>query len=243
VIRTRLRTGVAAVRDVLLGSPERAPLESLIGMDRRWPVFLDAVSYVNAQRIQGAIAEFGVYGGVSLALLAHAHAVTGGGLARRVVGADSFAGLPASEHEHPRWRRGAFATNLWWHPTLALGEPVTAGAVRALFTACRLPEPDLLTGLFHESLPPLIPSRHPALALVHIDCDLYESTRDVLEAIAPALQDGAMVLFDDWFLFKGDPTKGEARALREFLERRPEWAAAQYRAYSTCCNAFILRRR
>ena len=243
MIRTRLRTGLAAARDVLLGSPERAPLESVIGMDRRWPVFLDAVSYVNAQRIPGAIAEFGVYGGISLALLAHAHAVTAAGLARRVLGADSFAGLPASEHEHPRWRRGAFATNLWWHPTLAVGEPVTADAVRALFAACRLPEPDLLAGLFHESLPPVIPSRYPALALVHIDCDLYESTCDVLEAIAPALQDGAMVLFDDWFLFKGDPTKGEARALREFLARRPEWAAAQYRAYGTCCNAFILRRR
>jgi len=65
----------------------------------------------------------------------------------------------------------------------------------------------------------------------------------VLFGIEPALQDGAMVLFDDWFHYKGDPNKGEARALREFLSAHPRWEAVQYRSYGVFCNAFILRRR
>ena len=56
-------------------------------------------------------------------------------------------------------------------------------------------------------------------------------------------QDGTMVLFDDWFLFKGHPDKGESRAFSEFLTAHREWEAVPYRTYGTCGRAFILSRR
>ena len=31
----------------------------------------------------------------------------------------------------------------------------------------------------------------------------------------PALQDGAMVMFDDWFHYRGNPRKGQSRAFSE----------------------------
>jgi len=64
-----------------------------------------------------------------------------------------------------------------------------------------------------------------------------------LEGVAPILANGALVLFDDWFMYRGDPKEGEARALAEFLERHPEWQAIHYQAYSVFCNSFILRKR
>ena len=52
-----------------------------------------------------------------------------------------------------------------------------------------------------------------------------------------------MLLFDDWFHYRGHPGKGEARAFSEFLAAHPEWGAAQYQPYATFCNSFILHRR
>ena len=78
---------------------------------------------------------------------------------------------------------------------------------------------------------------------MHLDCDLYESTREALEYASPALQDGAMLMFDDWFHYRANPHKGQARAFSEFLAAHPEWIATSYRTYATFCHAFILSRR
>jgi O-methyltransferase len=59
-------------------------------------------------------------------------------------------------------------------------------------------------------------------AVVYVDCDLYESTVPVLEFMAPFLQRGTIVVFDDWNCFWGDPDRGERLAWREFRERYPE---------------------
>ena len=57
------------------------------------------------------------------------------------------------------------------------------------------------------------------------------------------LSDGALVCFDDWFMYAGDPNQGESHALKEFLEKHPEWQAIQYQTYSVFCNSFIFRRK
>ena len=109
--------------------------------------------------------------------------------------------------------------------------------------ACGLPRPELEVGLFADTMPRVIPKKYSKAALVHIDSDLYESAKCVLELIAPILSDGALVCFDDWFMYRGDPKQGEARALAEFLEAHSEWQAIQYQSYSVFCNSFILRRK
>jgi hypothetical protein len=211
--------------------------------DRRFPTFVDAMEYVNYESVAGDVVEFGVFTGISLALLAKAASFDPKGMERRLAGFDSFTGLPDSGEPHARWRPGDCSTSHGWHPMLAAGDPVTPQVTRNLFAACRLPAPVLHVGPFGETLPRAFPAQHPRVALAHFDCDLYESTRDALAALAPSLQDGSILLFDDWFHYKGHPGKGEARAFGEFLAARPEWGAVQYRSYATFCNAFILHRR
>jgi len=57
--------------------------------------------------------------------------------------------------------------------------------------------------------------------IVMIDCDLYESTKDVLKFIGPRLQNGTIVIMDDWNCFDADDHKGERRATHEFLLSHP----------------------
>ena len=61
------------------------------------------------------------------------------------------------------------------------------------------------------------------IAVVVIDCDLYESAVPVFEFIEPLLQEGSEVYIDDLFAgHKGAPTKGVARAFLEF-QRKSRW--------------------
>jgi hypothetical protein len=242
-VRQQLRRGLRAVRDLAIGRDDPPIMTRLIRADARSSTFFNAIEYINYEKVPGDIVEFGVFTGVSLALLAQGYGFDPKGMSRRVVGLDSFDGLPPSAEEHARWREGACSTTSAWHPLVPEGSRVTPEITRDLFAACSLPAPALYVGSFDKTAPALFPSVYAEVALVHLDCDLYESARCALAAVSPALQDGALLLFDDWFHYRGHPHKGEARAFHEFLAAHPEWQAVHYRAYATFCNAFILSRR
>jgi hypothetical protein len=231
------------VRDVVIGNGELPIMTQIIRRDPRSQTFLSAIDYVNYEGIPGDVVEFGVFTGLSLAQLAQGHQFDTKGMQRRFIGFDSFEGLPSSSDPHPRWQPADCAVNHGWHPRLAVGARVTPDVTRDLFAACELPPPLLRVGAFSETVARAVPSEIPAIALAHFDCDLYESTRDSLHASAPALQDGAMLMFDDWFHYRGNPRKGQARAFAEFLSAHPEWTAAPYRSYGTFCQAFVISRR
>lgn len=57
--------------------------------------------------------------------------------------------------------------------------------------------------------------------VVLVDCDLYESAKEVLDFIYPFLQKGTIILFDDWNCFEARDDKGERRAMAELLEKYP----------------------
>ena len=227
----------------LLPAAEPDLITRLIKNDARAETYFRAIEYINYEAVPGDVVECGVFGGLSLALFAKGLTFDPKGNARRVIGVDSFAGLPAASEPHSRWQAGDCALMHTWHPLLRPGEPVSEEIVYRLFEACGLTRPTLYTGQFADVMPAIVPSRIPSIALLHVDCDLYESTRDALAAAAPALQDGAMLMFDDWFHYKGRPDRGEARAFSEFLDAHPEWQAVPYRVYGTFCQAFIVVRR
>lgn len=87
--------------------------------------------------------------------------------------------------------------------------------------------PDRLTtvrGFYEDSLTEdvkrsLLPKK---AAVIYVDCDLYLSTIPVLEFIKDFLQQGSVIVFDDWNCFWADPDRGERRAWREFCERHPD---------------------
>ena len=77
-------------------------------------------------------------------------------------------------------------------------------------------------------------------AIVNIDCDLYASASDALEMVKPKLQQGTILMMDDWNCFSADRNKGERRALKEFLEKNLEFEVESYFPYSHTGQAFII---
>lgn len=108
-----------------------------------------------------------------------------------VYGFDSFAGLP----EH--WRLGYDAGEFAEQP------PQVPGA-------------ELVVGLFEDTLEGFLASHPGPVAFVHVDCDLYSSTRTVLEQLAPRFVEGTVLLFDEYFNFPGWQ-EHEHRAWREHV--------------------------
>jgi hypothetical protein len=242
-MRHIIRKSARRMRDLAIGRADVPMMSQIIRRDARSATFFQALDYINYERIPGDVVEFGVFTGLGLAQFAHGHAFDTKDMVRRFVGFDSFEGLPASAEIHARWQPKDCAVNHGWHPMIPVGAPVTPAVTLNLFAACGLEPPALHIGPFAETVGAVVPSAYPTIALVHLDCDLYESTRDALALASPAFQDGAMLMFDDWFHYRGHPGKGQARALAEFLERQPQWTAVQYRSYATFCQAFILSRR
>jgi hypothetical protein len=240
-IRRSLRSALARAYHLVLESPNASIIDQMArhNLDR-WTMFVRAVDFVNFEAVEGDILEFGVFGGISLALLARAHGFDPKGMSRRIVGYDSFRGLPGSAESHARWKEGDCSSIHGWHPILKPGLAVTEEVTRELFRRSELDEPELEVGLFQDTVPRTLPAKYKAAAVVHIDCDMYESTKIVLSGLAPILQEGTVLLFDEWFSYKGNPGKGEARAFFEFLDAHREWGAQAYQPYGPQSNSFIL---
>ncbi len=116
-----------------------------------------------------------------------------------IFGFDSFEGLPE------RWRtgfdKGAFACNL----------PAVPANVQ------------LIKGLFAETIPPFLASHHDNIAFLHIDCDLYSSTKTIFELFGSRLILGSVIVFDDYWNYPGWQQHGH----KAFLE----FAKTEKRAY------------
>lgn len=219
-------------------------INELIEFDTRHSMFRTALRFVDYELIPGDIFEFGSYTGRSLALLSHYHQVNRQGIhhldfSRRVVAFDSFEGLPGGDN-HPRWKAGMFRVNHSYHPICQVGERVTPDVIRRLFAEYQLPAPEIEVGLFSQTLPQVIPAKYESAAVIHIDCDLYQSTKSVLEGMEPIFQEGTILLFDDWFNFKGNKNKGEQKAFWEFSANQTKWSFIPYQAYATFGNSFIV---
>lgn len=142
---------------------------------------------------RGLHCEFGVFTGRSLRLLAETRPAQYGGWH----GFDSFEGLPEA-----------------WLPDEGAGAYSTRG---------RLPEmPEgvhLHAGWFAEALPAFLETTSARLAFANIDCDIYTSTADVLQALSERLTVGTVLVFDEYFAYPGWRDH-EYKAFQELVEQR-----------------------
>lgn len=97
-------------------------------------------------------------------------------------------------------------------------------------------------GYFSESLndqlKESLKAKNTKVAVAYIDSDFYESARDVLAFLEDFLQEGAVVAFDDWNTYKGNPNKGEKLAFREFREKS-KWQFEEFISYGWMGKSFI----
>jgi len=79
-----------------------------------------------------------------------------------------------------------------------------------------------------------------AASIVMIDCDLYSSTVSVLEFITNLVQDGTILIFDDWYAYKGSPNYGERLATQEWIKKNPRFTLSPFAAKGPFQRAFVL---
>ena len=100
----------------------------------------------------------------------------------------------------------------------------------------------LVPGYFSEVLPRIdkasICSNGVPLC-IYIDCDLYSSTRDVLEFIDDLVVTGTWILFDDYWFYRGSPLHGEQKAIREWLNASERIDLSKYGNFNGFGSAFI----
>ena len=151
--------------------------------------------------LEGLVLEFGVASGATINHLACSHQLR----ERRLYGFDSFCGLPEAWGDY---QVGHFACE----------PPVVAGNV------------ELVVGLFAETLPPFLARHAGTCALIHLDADIYSSTRTVLEALDERIVAGTVVELDEYFI-----EGSEQRAFNEWMSVTGRCCALVARSIEQLC--------
>jgi hypothetical protein len=144
---------------------------------------------LQATKTEGHYLEFGVFTGGTIRFIARR---VGN---RTVHGFDSFEGLPEA------WSGFSLGGK-----TFDVGGrlPRVPGNVR------------LHRGYFEDSLPKWLADNTGPVAFIHLDCDLYSSTKTIFALLAPRLIPGTVILFDEYFNYP-NWERHEFKAFQEFV--------------------------
>lgn len=111
-----------------------------------------------------------------------------------VFGFDSFEGLPE------KWRdgfdKGCFSRN---------GKPPKVNK-----------NVKLIKGWFNETLPKFIKENNKKISFIHIDADLYSSTKCILDNLNDYIDNNCIIVFDELINYPGFE-EGELKAFNEFV--------------------------
>jgi hypothetical protein len=81
------------------------------------------------------------------------------------------------------------------------------------------------------------------IAFAYVDCDLYTSTKSVLDFLAPRLKHGMILAFDDYFSMSGQAIAGERLAFLEMEKNSPRFCFLPYIQYGTVATSFLVEER
>lgn len=132
---------------------------------------LDFVFENNLVNKNGYWMEFGVYSGITIN---HISRFT----SDIVYGFDTFTGLP----------------ELWDRPDMFFnkGHFDRQGEFPPVHSNVKL-----IKGLFKDTLPEFVQQHNPNISFLHIDCDLYSSTKDVFDHLGKYICNKCIIIFDE----------------------------------------------
>lgn len=146
-----------------------------------------AVLIVEENAVPGDFIEAGVWRGGAIILmraLLNAHGIAH----RKVVAADSFAGIPKNQ------RAVNDPVDLWRDRWVASREEVTENIERFGLLDDRIV---FVEGFFADTLRHLVGNK---FALIRLDSDSYDSVEESLLYLYPMLSKGGVIIIDDWHL-------------------------------------------
>ena len=192
-------------------APEaRTFVEQYLDKAKYFDIDAEVIKYACEQiTLDGFILEMGVCTGRTINFIAALNP-------RKVIyGFDSFCGLPEPWHGRTDFDfpKGVFAFK---EPTQ---RPPVLHNVR------------LIAGLFQDTLPRFqqeILGTKP-ISFLHIDCDIYSSTKTIFAELSHNIVEGTIILFDELYNYPGFQNH-EFKAFQEFLEDQNK--VAEYLAFN-----------
>lgn len=197
-------------------------IPSLYSEANKWRCYknISLVAVLPAITLAGDWAEFGVFRGEFAKML---QGFCAGDPKRLLHLFDAFEGLP-EQWSNTGFGKGAFALKPGEIPEF---NPKTVRMHR---------------GWFADTLPPFVAAHSSPLAFLHVDCDLYSSTKTVLETCNPLIVPGTVLLFDEFFLpGKDGVSEDECRAFHEWAQAYDRQFQFLWRTRWVQCAIRILR--
>lgn len=162
----------------------------------------DTLRYILKKRIldgDGIFAEFGVFKGTTIRMIARNYPNT------RIFGFDSFEGFPDDGRTD-------------WKQDFSLNGQLPEVPINV----------ELVKGYFDNTLKSFAQENMgKKLSLLHVDCDIYSSTKTIFDELSHMIQPGCVIVFDELLHYRGFENN-EIKAFYEFLQqsnRRFEWLA------------------
>jgi hypothetical protein len=187
---------------------ERASAYTMTSNARRL-ANIDAIDYITARQIPGAVVECGVWRGGSVYIMLQ-RLMQLGCTEREVHLFDTFAGMTRPTADDVS-RFNPPATDVWdatapedlpWAEAFGDPELWSPDGVRQLLTSTGYPENrlHLVVGPVEETVPGQAPAE---IAVLRLDTDWYESTAHELTFLYPRLSPGGVVIIDDYGHWEG----------------------------------------
>ena len=195
--------------------------------------FHNAFKALTFNGIDGDYAEFGCHSGMTFGM-AYTESRRHGNKAK-LWAFDSFQGFPSTSNqgdEHPFWTEGGYAMSLKEFEAICKSYGIPPTSYR------------IVPGFYDQTLPVLSTDEGPNnIALAYIDCDMYSSTKTVLEFLKLRLKHGMIIAFDDYFCWSKSQISGERKAMIELLGNYDRWELLPYLQYGWGGASFVVEDR
>lgn len=149
--------------------------------------------------VRGEIVEFGIFKGNSFFRWIKFRDLLEQTGSRKVIGFDIFGDFPEAGFEEDKQKRDAFVAETNGGKSISLEEINELLTKQGLNKNVEIVKGDILKTLDEY----LAANPHLKISLLHIDVDLYEPTKHVLEKLYDKVTKGGIIIFDDYGAFAG----------------------------------------
>lgn len=163
--------------------------------------------------IRGEILEFGIFKGNSFFRWIKFRDLLEQTSSRKVIGFDVFGDFPEAKFEGDKQRRDDFVEETNGGKSISLEEMRELLEKQNLSKNVELIKGDILVTLKDY----LNKNPHLKISLLHIDVDLYEPVKEILEQLYDRVSTGGIIILDDYGTFAGTN-----KAVDDFFNNKAE---------------------
>ena len=169
--------------------------------------------FKQTQNVRGEIVEFGIFKGNSFFRWIKFRDLLEQTYSRKIIGFDIFGDFPEAKFKQDKMKRDAFVAETNGGISISYEEINQLLKDQGLSQNVEIVKGDILQTLDNY----IDKNPHLKISLLHLDVDLYEPSKIVLERLFERVTKGGIIIFDDYGAFAGTN-----KAVDDFFENKVE---------------------